>query len=349
MRPTTHDLSVLVVDDSAVARQVIGSLLTAAGMRVQSAHDPLFALQKLARWEPDVVVLDLEMPRMDGLTFLRRLRRERQIPVVVCSGTTEGRGSKALQALEEGAIDVVLKPRTGIRDFLFESAIVLVDAVAAAAESRAARARPPELRVSEPSPWVRAPQGVAPKQLIAIGASTGGPDAIRRLLGEWPEDAPPTVVVQHMPAGFTNAFAKRLSELSRIEVREAVTGDVLQRGLALIAPGGRHLVVRSSGSKLWVEVLDGPLVSRHRPSVDTLFESVAEAMGKAAVAAILTGMGDDGARGMLKMREAGAATLAQDEASSVVFGMPKAAVDYGSVLEVASLDEMARAILRHCQ
>ena len=345
----TFDLSVLVVDDSAVARQVIGSLLSAAGMRVQSAHDPVFALQKLARWEPDVIVLDLEMPRMDGLTFLRRLRRERGIPVVVCSGTTEGRGNKALQALEEGAIDVVLKPRTGIRDFLFESAIVLVDAVAAAAETRAAHQRRAQLRPSQtPSP-VRVSPGVASKRLISIGASTGGPDAIRRLLGEWPADAPPTVVVQHMPAGFTNAFANRLSELSRIEVREAVTGDVLRQGLALVAPGGRHLVVRANGAELWVEVLDGPLVSRHRPSVDILFESVATAVGDAAVAVILTGMGDDGARGMLKMRDAGAATLAQDEASSVVFGMPKAALEYGSVMEVVGLDDMAQAVLRHCQ
>ncbi|HWZ90462.1 MAG TPA: CheB methylesterase domain-containing protein, partial [Polyangiaceae bacterium] len=178
--------------------------------------------------------------------------------------------------------------------------------------------------------------------------STGGPDAVRRLLCEWPADAPPTVVVQHMPAGFTKAFANRLDELAPVTVREATTGDVLRRGLALVAPGGRHLVVRSNAKERWVEVIDGPLVSRHRPSVDLLFESVAESVGGAAVGVMLTGMGDDGARGLRRMKDAGAATLAQDEASSVVFGMPKAAIDAGGVDEITTLDDMARAVLRHC-
>jgi len=344
-----HDLSVLVVDDSAVARHVLGALLGAAGMRVQAAHDPLFALQKLERLEPDVMVLDLEMPRMDGITFLRRLRRERDIPVVVCSAITDGRCAKAMLALEEGAVEVVSKPKTGMRQLLYESAVVLVDAVVAAAETRpAARARR-KLAAGSPSPsQLPRRNRIGGPRVVAIGASTGGPDAVRRVLGGWSKEAPPIAIVQHMPAGFTKAFADRLNEISPIAVREAASGDVLRRGLALIAPGGRHLLVRETARELWVEVIDGPLVSRHRPSVDVLFGSVAENVGADSIGVVLTGMGDDGAQGLLRMKQAGATTFAQDEETSVVFGMPKAAIDLGAVDEIASLDALGGTLLRHC-
>ena len=345
-RALARRLRVLVVDDSAVARQVLTSVLTAAGMEVRVAPDPFFALQKLARWEPDVLVLDLEMPRMDGITFLRRLRKAGDLPVVVCSGVTSDRGEKALLALDEGAAEVVTKPKTAVREFLFESSVMLVDAVTAAAETRASlrAGRRPATPSLSPAP---APVG-GRRELIAIGASTGGPEAIRRILAELPVTAPPVLVVQHMPAGFTFAFAKHLNDTCRIEVREAISGDALRPGLALIAPGGRHLRVRRVPAGLEAVVGTGPLVSRHRPSVDLLFESVAECVGRTAVAALLTGMGDDGALGLQKLKAAGAYTLAQDELSSAVYGMPKAAVDLGAVDEVAALDELAAAVLRRC-
>jgi two-component system chemotaxis response regulator CheB len=340
-------LKVLVVDDSAVARQVLTSVLSAAGMEVSAAPDPLFALRKLERFEPDVLVLDLEMPRMDGITFLRRLRQERDLPVVICSGVTDGRGEKALLALDEGAVEVVTKPKIAVRDFLFESSVLLVDAVTAAAETRAKAGASTRSNPTLSQPGVLA-ERAARREIVALGASTGGPDAIRRVLAEFSPSAPPIVVVQHMPAGFTAPFAKHLDATSRIEVREAVTGDRLRPGLALIAPGGRHLRVRRVSGGLEVLVAPGPLVSRHRPSVDVLFESVAECAGAGAVAALLTGMGDDGARGMQQLKAAGAVTIAQDEPSSVVYGMPKSAVELGAVDEITSLDALAAAILRHC-
>jgi two-component system, chemotaxis family, protein-glutamate methylesterase/glutaminase len=345
--PRERRLRVMVVDDSAVARQVLTAVLSAAGMEVKSAPDPLFALQKLDAFDPDVLVLDLEMPRMDGLTFLRRLRREGDLPVVVCSGTTDGRGEKALRALDEGAVEVVTKPKTAVRDFLFESSVMLVDAVTAAAETRpSVRAR--RRANAGPSTIPAQPSPVARRELLAIGASTGGPEAIRRILSALPETAPPTVIVQHMPAGFTHAFAEHLNRTSRMEVREACSGDVLRPGLALIAPGGKHLCVRRVAARLDVAVVGGPLVSRHRPSVDLLFQSVAEVVGSGAIGVLLTGMGDDGAQGMRALKGSGAVTLAQDEASAVVYGMPKAALDLGAVDEVAPLEGMAEAILRQC-
>jgi two-component system, chemotaxis family, protein-glutamate methylesterase/glutaminase len=336
-------LEVLVVDDSAVARQVLSAVLTAAGMEVRVAPDPLFALQKMDKSLPDVVVLDLEMPRMDGLTFLKRLNRERPIPVVICSGTTDGRGAKAIEALEHGAIEVVTKPKTALREFLFESSVMLIDAVTAAAKTR------PKLRAPRPSaaPSERRLLRVSPQRtVIAIGASTGGPEAIRVLLSALPKEAPPVVVAQHMPAGFTRAFANMLDRECAIEVREAVAGDLLRPGLALIAPGGRHLTLKRAAGHLLADLTSGPLVSRHRPSVDVLFESVAQELGPRAVGVLLTGMGEDGARGLAALRQAGAATLAQDEASSVVFGMPKAAIDLGAADDVVALDTMAEVLLR---
>jgi two-component system chemotaxis response regulator CheB len=337
-------LEVLVVDDSAVAREVISAVLSAAGMNVRVAPDPLFALQKLEKSEPDVMVLDLEMPRMDGLTFLRRLNRERTIPVVICSGTTDGHGTKAITALQHGAVEVVTKPKTAVREFLYESSVMLVDAVTAAAKTRAKLRTPP--RISSAPSAQRLPRETAQRSLIAIGASTGGPEALRVILSALPKDAPPVLVAQHMPAGFTRAFAEMLNRECVIEVREAVAGDLLRPGLALIAPGGRHLTLRRAAGHLLADLGSGPLVCRHRPSVDVLFESVAEEVGSHAVAALLTGMGDDGARGLSSLKRVGAITFAQDEASSVVFGMPKAAIDLGAASEIASLDGMAEAMLR---
>jgi two-component system chemotaxis response regulator CheB len=336
-------LQVLVVDDSAVARQVLSAVLTAAGMDVIVAPDPLFALQKLERNEPDVVVLDLEMPRMDGLTFLKQLNRERPIPVVICSGTTDGTGTKAIQALEHGAIEVVTKPKTAVKEFLFESSVMLVDAVTAAAKTRPKLQKP---RASAAPSARRFSAASTERHLIAIGASTGGPEAIRVILSALPIDTPPVLVAQHMPAGFTRAFANMLNRECAIEVREAAAGDLLRPGLALIAPGGRHLTLKRAAGHLLADVAGGPLVSRHRPSVDVLFESVSRELGPRAIGVLLTGMGDDGARGLAALKQAGAATLAQDEASSVVFGMPKAAIELGAAQDIASLDAMTEAILR---
>jgi len=342
-RARAERLQVLIVDDSAVARQVLSAVLSAAGMDVRVAPDPFFAMKKLEHSTPDVLVLDLEMPRMDGLTFLKRLQKDSKIPVVVCSGTTGGHGKKAIEALEHGAIEVVTKPQTAVREFLFESSVMLVDAVTAAAATR------PKLAAPRPSSAPRG-RGLAPaprqRELIAIGASTGGPEALRVILSALPKDAPPVVVAQHMPAGFTRAFAAMLDRECAIEVREAAAGDVLRPGLALIAPGGRHLTLKRAAGHLLADLTGGPLVSRHRPSVDVLFESVARELGPRAVGVLLTGMGDDGARGLAALHAAGAATLAQDEASSVVYGMPKAAADLGAARDVCALDEMADLILR---
>jgi two-component system chemotaxis response regulator CheB len=344
MTSSRRALQVLIVDDSAVARQVLSAVLTSAGMEVKVAPDPLFALAKLERWEPDVLVLDLEMPRMDGLTFLRQLRhKSRPIPVVICSGTTDGRGTKAIQALEEGAVEVVTKPKTAVKEFLFESSVMLVDAVTAAAATRPGLRSPRASAMPSQMPQRR--PGRVERRLLALGASTGGPEAIRVILSGLPLETPPVLVVQHMPAGFTRAFAGMLDKLCAIEVREAVSGDLLRPGLALIAPGGKHLTVRSVAGQMIAEVTGGPLVSRHRPSVDVLFESVAQELRDQAVAALLTGMGDDGARGLHLLKLAGAATLAQDEASSVVFGMPKAALDRGAADEIVALDAMSQALL----
>jgi two-component system chemotaxis response regulator CheB len=299
-----------------------------------------------------VIVLDLEMPRMDGLSFLRRIMAEDPIPVVVCSGLAGAGTEAALRAVEEGAVDVIAKPKLAVRDFLEESALQIVDAVRAAA-----RARLPFRPSLVVQPRLTADAVLPPRQqrqalrvttdkVVAIGASTGGTEALRQILESLPPDAPGTVIVQHMPEVFTRAFADRLCRTCRIEVKEAASGDRVANGRALIAPGNRHSVLLRSGAHYVVDVREGPLVSRHRPSVDVLFRSVAQAAGPNAVGVILTGMGDDGAEGLLEMRRAGAATLAQDEASCVVFGMPKEAIERGAVEQVLPLSRMAAAIQR---
>ena len=343
-------LQVLVVDDSAVVRQTLTALFAVEGIEATAAADPYIAMEKMAKQRPDAIVLDLELPRMHGLDFLAKIMQEDPIPVVICSALTGEGTDAAMRALEQGALAIVTKPRLAIREFLHESAIVLVDAVRGAAQARVGPRRPapsPRLTADAVLPPRPGPSGAVPSgRIVAIGASTGGTEALTRLLPALPHDGPGIVVVQHMPEGFTAAFAARLNGLCRIDVKEAAAGDRLRPGLALVAPGNRHALVRRRGEGYEIELSDGPLVSRHRPSVDVLFRSVAQAAGPAAIGVLMTGMGDDGARGLLEMKEAGAATIAQDEASCVVFGMPREAIARGAVDEVVSLDRLPSAIVK---
>jgi two-component system chemotaxis response regulator CheB len=349
-------LNVLIVDDSAVIRQILGGILTQDGMQVTVAQDPILALRKMSECRPDVIVLDLEMPRMDGLTFLRKIMAESPVPVVVCSSLAERGSAVALQALEEGAVEVIPKPQGSLRTFLNESSAVFIEAVRGAAQARVglrpassspSPSQPTAERRLTGSPAFGSPTlTLTTDRVVAIGASTGGTEIIRRLLTSLPPDAPGMVIVQHIPGYFATAFAKRMAEVSKIEVKEAEPGDRIIEGRALLAPGNRHLVVRRSGAHYVVELLDGEPVNRHRPSVDVLFHSVAEAAGQNAVGALLTGMGNDGADGLLAMRSAGAHTMAQDEASSVVWGMPKEAIDRGAACEIVSIDTLAASVLR---
>ena len=341
---------ILVVDDSAVVRQVMTAVLTKGGFTVDIAADPLIALEKMKKARPDVIVLDLEMPRMDGLTFLRKLMKENPIPVVVCSGLTGSGTEAAMRALEEGAVEIITKPRVGVHGFLVDSAAQIVDAILCAARARLRTPRAldvsPRLTADAILPPRAGPLTVTTERVVVIGASTGGTEALRRLLQDLPPDSPGLVIVQHMPEVFTAAFARRLSETCRIEVREAADGDRVVEGRALIAPGNRHTLLRRSGARYVVEVADGPLVSRHRPSVDVLFRSAAQAAGVNAVGVILTGMGNDGAEGLLEMKRAGARTLAQDEATCVVFGMPREAIARGAVDDVLPLGLIPAAIVK---
>ena len=343
-------IQVLVVDDSAVVRQTLTALFAVEGIEAAAAADPYIAMEKMAKQRPDAIVLDLELPRMHGLDFLTKIMAEDPIPVVICSALTGQGTDTAMRALEQGALAIVTKPRLNIREFLHESAIVLVDAVRGAAQARVGARRPaasPRLTADAVLPPRPGHAGsVSSHRVVAIGASTGGTEALTRLLPAFPHDGPGIVVVQHVPEGFTAAFAARLHGLSRLEVKEAAEGDRLRPGLVLVAPGNRHTLVRRRGDGYEIELSDGPLVSRHRPSVDVLFRSVAQAAGPAAVGVLMTGMGDDGARGLLEMKVAGAATLAQDEASCVVFGMPREAIARGAVDEVVSLDRLPSAILK---
>jgi two-component system, chemotaxis family, protein-glutamate methylesterase/glutaminase len=348
-------LHVLVVDDSATVRQVMQAILqTDRRITVSVAADPLIADVKMQKERPDVVITDLEMPRMDGLTFLRKIMAESPIPVVVCSGLAAKGTDLALRALEEGAVEIITKPKLGVRDFLHESAVLLLDAVWSAAEARFI----PQSRIPQQSRLsadavlpLRARTGALPcawnpsHGLIAVGASTGGTEALRIFLAAMPSDCPPIVVVQHMPENFTRAFANRLNQDCVIEVSEARDDIRLRHGMALIAPGNFHCVVNSNGPNLVVNIMDGPLVSRHRPSVDVLFRSVAVSAGRNAVGVIMTGMGDDGAQGLLEMKETGAITIAQNEATCVVFGMPREAIARGAVDIILPLDQIAHEAL----
>jgi len=349
---------VLVVDDSAMVREVMQSVFAQErDIVVTAAGDPLIAESKMRLRRPDVIVLDLEMPRMDGLTFLRKIMAEDPIPVVICSGRAKRGTREALRAIDHGAVAVVEKPHLGVRGFLHESAVMLIDVVRGAATARVrprgispavTKAKAKDRVGSWPRPAFSSPAVVRPAprlqpdvQLIALGSSIGGTEALHEILGALTPDCPGVVAVQHMPRGFTQAFAAHLDETCLIDVKEAEDGDEIRPGRALIAPGDHHLKVVRRGTGYAVRVCDGPLVSRHRPSVDVLFSSVARAAGRHSYGAILTGMGDDGADGLLEMRKAGATTLAQDEESCVVFGMPKEAIARGAANSVLSLRAIA--------
>ncbi len=357
-RQRRRQIRVLVVDDSAVVRQIMGGVLSVdPNLIVAVAADPLIAMDKMKRARPDVILLDLEMPRMDGLTFLRKLMAEDPIPVVICSRAVVEGSDAALGALDAGAVEIVAKPVFGVADFLQESADALTQAIYAAACARVrprGRTQPrsvPEVEGAAIALGETAVRGAWP-QVVAIGASTGGPQALHRVLTALPSHAPGLVIVQHMPEPFTAALARRLDAECRIAVKEAVHGDPVVPGQALLAPGSRHMMLLRSGPRLSVALRAGPRVSGHRPSVEVLFRSVAKAAGPAAVGVILTGMGHDGADGLREMKIAGARTIAQDEESCIVFGMPKHAISRGAADEVVALDEIPSRILagsRRCR
>jgi len=350
-------IQVLIVDDSAVVRQTLTEILSSDKDidTVETASDPYVAAEKLRGFVPDVITLDIEMPRMDGLTFLEKLMAQHPIPVIICSSLAEDGCDTTLRALELGAVDIITKPKLGTKISLEESRIRICDAVKAAAGVRVGRARPappraePKLTADAVIPRASSHSMIqTTERIVAVGASTGGTEALREFLEVLPVDCPGIVIVQHMPEKFTAAFAKRLDSICAVQVREAEDGDTVIRGRALVAPGNRHTLLKRSGARYYVEVKDGPLVSRHRPSVDVLFRSVARYAGNNAVGVIMTGMGDDGATGMAEMKEAGATNLAQDEASCVVFGMPAEAIKHGGVHKVLPLASLAGEVLRLC-
>ena len=348
-------IRVLIVDDSASVRQMMTAVLSEDPEIevIGAAQDPIAAARFIQEQLPDVVTLDVEMPRMDGITFLRKLMSQCPIPVVMCSSLTEAGSETLLQALEAGAVDVILKPRMGVADHLAEHRREICATVKGAAFARVLR-----LSRSQPAPAPRlTADAVLPppggrsmsrttEMVVCLGASTGGTEALRAVLQALPANAPGIVVVQHMPANFTTSFARRLDSMCEVAVKEAEDGDTVLRGHVLIAPGGKHTMLQRQGARYLVSVRDGPLVARHRPSVDVLFRSAARYAGANAVGVIMTGMGDDGARGLLEMREAGARTFAQDEATSVVFGMPKEAILRGAAEKVVPLESIAREVLR---
>ncbi len=342
-------IRVLLVDDSAVVRKHLSDLLTAGGIEViGTASDPLFAWPKMQSDWPDVIVLDVEMPRMDGVSFLKKIMAERPTPVVMCSTLTEAGCETTMQALAAGAVSFVTKPKLGLKNFLEDRSNGLVEAVRAASKAnlRALSPRPGPGAAARPRPFT--PEASAPtamaettNRVIAVGISTGGVQSIEVVLKQMPRTTPGMVIVQHMPEKFTASFASRLNDMCELEILEAKDGDRVIDGRVLIAPGGRHMRLKRSGAQYVVEVFDAPLVNHHRPSVDVLFKSVAACAGRNALGVIMTGMGDDGARGLREMHDAGAYTAAQDEASCVVFGMPKEAIKLGAADDVVSLHDMA--------
>ena len=384
-----NKIRVMIIDDSAVVRQTLSRLFEASSEFevVGTAADPYIAAKKLTSIVPDVITLDIEMPRMDGLSFLRHLMKQHPLPVVVCSSMAESGSANALTALEYGAVEIVEKPKVGTKQFLEESRVRMFDAVRAAYEARfglqklstpgtvspppVRQHRPEKAPAAAPSPATAQRSTTADKdvlhtkhsadvilpppdgrrvpetteKIVCIGASTGGTEALREVLEAMPLNAPGIVIVQHMPEKFTAAFARRLDSLCEITVREAQNNDTILTGHALIAPGNKHLLLRRSGARFFVEVKDGPLVSRHRPSVDVLFRSAARDAGANAIGVIMTGMGDDGANGLKEMHDTGAWTIAQDEASCIVYGMPQEAVKRGAVDKIVGLKKIADAIL----
>jgi len=347
-------IKVLIVDDSSVVRRTLAGVLASdpALEVMATAPDPFIAAEKISSEVPDVIMLDIEMPRMDGITFLHKVMSQYPIPVVICSSLTEAGAETTLKALEYGAVEIILKPRLGTKQFLEEARVRICDAVKAAS---LAKLRPMAVTLKV-SPKLTADAVIArpsaramihtTEKVVVVGASTGGTEALRIFLEAMPLDAPGVVIVQHMPENFTAAFARRLDGICRITVKEAEDNDTVIRGRALIAPGNRHTMLKRSGARYYVEVKDGPLVCRHRPSVDVLFRSAARYAGKNAVGVIMTGMGDDGAKGMFEMKNAGAYTIAQDEATSVVFGMPNEAIKLGAVDRICRLESIANEVIR---
>ena len=334
----------LVVDDSALVRRILSDALSkhADIEVVGTATDPYVARERIVQLRPDVITLDIEMPRMDGLSFLSKLMKHFPLPVVVVSSLTPANSETALRALALGAVDVIAKPGSSLA--AGDVADELVRAVRAASHARVVR------RAESAEPVVATPRSAIASldtthKIIALGASTGGTQALEQVLRRFPVDAPGTVIVQHMPEHFTLSFAKRLDSVCAMRVQEARDGDYLSPGLALVAPGGKHLVVQASGARWVARVKDGPKVHHQRPAVDVLFQSVARSAGRNAVAALLTGMGADGAKGMLAMKEAGAYTVAQNEETCVVYGMPREAVKLGAAIDVLPLEQVADALL----
>jgi two-component system chemotaxis response regulator CheB len=350
---------VLIVDDSALVRQTLTDILQSDPEIevIGTATDPFAAARRIQQEVPDVITLDIEMPRMDGLTFLRKIMAQRPVPVVVCSSLAESGSETLAQAWDAGAVEVIAKPRVDTAQFLQEAKIRICDAVKASARvrmgnvgTRSNRMQSPPKKLTADAVLPPPPSGQAmartTETVICIGASTGGTESLRVVLEALPAAVPGIVIVQHMPEKFTEAFARRLNGLCAVEVKEAEDGDTVLRGRVLIAPGDRHTLLQRSGARYYVSVKTGPLVSRHRPSVDVLFRSAARYAGANALGIIMTGMGDDGARGLLEMRQAGAPTIAQDEASSVVFGMPKEAIALGAAERILPLDHLAGEIIR---
>ncbi len=349
----SQPIKIMIVDDSATVRQVLSGILAAEPdlKVIATAADPIYALEKMNREWPDVIVLDVEMPRMDGITFMKKLMAEHPTPVVICSSLTEKGAETTMQAMAAGAVEIITKPRVGLKGFLTEAAKDVVEAVRSAAKANVRRlapsspAAPPkysaDVMLSAPTQAMHE----TTDKVVAVGTSTGGTQALERLLSGLPRTTPGLVVVQHMPEKFTAAFAQRLDSVCEIEVREARRGDRVLPGRALIAPGGHHMMLKRNGAQYHVDVVDGPPVSRHCPSVDVLFRSAARSAGRNAMGVIMTGMGDDGARGLKEMHDAGAWSVAQDEATCVVYGMPKEAVKMGGVDRSLPLQDIGGAIM----
>ncbi len=351
-------IRVLIVDDSAVVRQVLMEMLGGVAdiLVIGVARDPLFAMEKMKKEWPDVIILDIEMPRMDGVTFLRKIMSERPTPVIICSTLTEKGAAVTMQAMASGAVDIITKPKMDLKRFLEDSHTQLIDAVRAASHAKLSKLGLPavsndaqstqkKLTADAVVSCVHKPMSETTDRVVAIGTSTGGTQALERVLKQLSQVTPGIVVVQHMPEQFTKAFADRLNGVCHVTVKEAENNDRVIPGQVLIANGGKHMLLRRSGAQYRVELKDGPLVCRHRPSVDVLFRSVANAAGPNAIGIIMTGMGDDGARGLKEMRDAGALTYGQDQDSCVVYGMPKEAVKLGAVQQEIPLDQIPHVIV----
>ena len=356
------EIKVMVVDDSALVRETLSQIINEAqGIElIATAANPLIAMKKMEQLKPDVMILDIEMPKMDGLTFLKQLMTTAPLPVIICSSKSESGSQNALTAMEYGAVEIIQKPKLGTKNFFLESKVLITDAIMAASQAKMKKAKPSnggpgkeniprsekKLNADAVLPLTHLSQKIeTTEKVVVVGASTGGTEALRIFLEMMPLNCPPIVIVQHMPEKFTSAFANRLNTICTIEVKEAEQNDSVLRGRALIAPGNRHTLLRRSGARYYVEVKDGPLVARHRPSVDVLFRSAARYGGSNIVGVIMTGMGDDGAKGMKELKENGAHNIAQDEASSVVFGMPKEAIKLGGVDDTLPLSKIAARVI----